>query len=307
MAGGLDSPGFGIAWNEELGLLVAGSENGALSYWRKDVTLGVRTAEHSAQVINNAHDGPVTAVATVGELFASGGFDGKVILWSLPAEKVLHALTAGGPVRALAAAPDGKTLASAGDDGVVQLWDAATGKPGDTLIGASDWLLAVAFSPDGKTVAAGSIDGRCYLWDLASTELLLEFSAVTPPMPNQKAMPAAAAALAFSPDGKTLAIGSADGQVYLFQIDGKFLRALTGHTSGVTAVAFHPTGTMLASASKDRTLRLWTPANGQMVKALEGHTAWVQGLAFLAHGSRLASVGADHTVRLWDLSDPAKK
>jgi WD40 repeat protein len=75
----------------------------------------------------------------------------------------------------------------------------------------------------------------------------------------------------------------------------------------VTALAFHPTGTLLVSGSRDRTVRLWNPANGQPYKALEGHTAWVQGVTLFAQGTRLASVSADHTVRLWDLSDPAKK
>ena len=63
---------------------------------------------------------------------------------------------------------------------------------------------------------------------------------------------------------------------------------------------------MLVSASKDRTIRLWNPANGQPLKSLEGHTAWVQGVTFLANGARLATVGADQTVRLWDLTEPKK-
>jgi WD40 repeat protein len=307
--GGLDGPGFGIAWNEDLGLLVAACEKEALCYWNSDVALGVRHSDHSASVVKGGHHGPVTAVVAAGDTFASGGFDGKVVIWSLPAEKVLHTLTAGGPVRALAAAPDGKTVASAGDDAVVQLWDVATGKAGAKLTGAADWLLSVAFSPDGKTVVAGAINGHCYSWDVATAKTVLDVPAVTPPVPNQPPpTPTAVTALAFAADGKTLAAGGADGQVYLFSFpDGKFVRALTGHTSAVTSVAFHPTGTLIVSGSKDRTLRLWTPANGQMVKTLEGHTAWVQGVTFLAQGTRLASVSADHTVRLWDLTEPVKK
>ena len=308
-AGGLDGPGFGVAWNEDLGLLVAACENEALCYWRKDVALGVRTSDSSASIVKGGHQGPVTAVVAVGEHFASGGFDGKVILWNLPAEKVLHTLTAGGPIRALASSPDGMTLASAGDDAVVQLWDVASAKAGVKLTGAGDWLLSVAFSPDGKMIAAGTINGRCLLWDLASGKKTLDIPASAPAVANQPPPEAAAVnALAFSPDGKTLAAGGADGHIYLFTVaDGKFLRVLTGHTSAVTAVVFHPTGTLLVSASKDRTLRLWTPATGQLIKALGGHTAWVQGVTFLAQGTRLASVSADHTVRLWDLTDPAKK
>jgi WD40 repeat protein len=309
LAGGLDGPGFGVAWSEDLGLLVVACENQALCYWHKDVALGVRTSEMSANVVKGGHHGPVTAVAVANETIASGGFDGKVVLWNLPAEKVLHTLSAGAPVRALAASPDGKTLASAGDDAVVHLWDVAAGKESSKLTGAADWLLSVAYAPDGKTVAAGAIDGHWYLWDAASGKKTLEGLTVAAPAPNQPAPPSTAAtAIAFAPDGKSFAVGGADGQVYLFNVaDGKFLRVCTGHTSAVTSVAFHPTGTLLVSGSKDRTVRLWTPGDGKLVKALEGHTAWVQGVTFLAQGTRIASAGADHTVRLWDLTEPMKK
>jgi WD40 repeat protein len=116
-------------------------------------------------------------------------------------------------------------------------------------------------------------------------------------------------ALAFSPDSKQVAVGGSDAGIYLFQAtDGKFVRAMAaGHTSSITALAFHPNNTLLVSASKDRTVRLWNPANGQLYKALEGHTAWVQGVTFFAQSTRLASVGADQSVRLWDLSEPPKK
>ena len=309
VGGGLDGPGFGIAWNEDLGLLVAACENGDLCYWHKDVALGVRASDNSASIVNGGHHGPVTAVVAAGDVFVSGGYDRKVVVWGLPAEKILHTMTAGGPVRSLAAAPDGKKVASAGDDAAVQLWDVAAGKPGPKLTGAADWLLSVAFSPDGKTVAAGSVNGHWYSWDLATGQRAHDTATVVPAMPNKPPpTPTPVTALAFAADGKTLAAGGADGQVYLFSLpDGKFLRTLTGHTSAVTAVAFHPTGALLVSASKDRTLRLWNPANGQVIKTLEGHTAWVQGVTFLARGTRLASVSADHTVRLWDLTEPAKK
>jgi WD40 repeat protein len=307
-AGELDGPGVAIAYCDERRLLVAAGEHATLSCWRQDITLGVR-ASLSAGEQFHGHQSPITALVAGAGLVASGGADGKILLWDLPEGKILHTLTAAPFVRGLALAPDGKLLASVGDDAVVQLWDTATGKPGLKLAGAKDWLRAVAFSPDGKSVAAAGHDGRLRLWETATGKPLLDVSVTPPPPANTPATAAPViSALAFSPDSKTLAAGGSDAQVSLFQTaDGKLVRSLAGHTSAISAVAFHPGGAFLVSASKDRTLRLWNPANGQLIKALEGHTSWVQGVAFLHQGTRLASVSADQTVRLWDLTDPAKK
>src|SRR5207302_249859 len=74
----------------------------------------------------------------------------------------------------------------------------------------------------------------------------------------------------------------------------------------ITSLAFHPGGALLASAAKDRSVRLWNPATGQALKVLEGHTAWVQGIQFLSRGTRLASTGADQTIRVWGLDARTK-
>jgi WD40 repeat protein len=307
-AGGLDGPGFSIAYSEPTGLLIAACEGGTLRYFNRDVVLGVRVGDRPAGALRG-HAGPVIALAAAGNLVASGGVDGQVQLWSPPQDKPLHTLKLAGPVRAVALSPDGKVLAATGDDPAVQLWDTATGKPGTKLTGATDWGSALAFSPDGKTLAGGSFDGHWRLWEAGSGKKLQEGAAVAPPQPKMTPTPPSpVTAVAFGPDGKTLAVGSQDSQIYLFTVaDGKFVRAIPGHGSAVTSLVFHPAGAVLASASKDRTLRLWNPANGQALKMLEGHTAWAQGVTFLLQGTRLASVGADHTVRLWDLTDPAKK
>jgi WD40 repeat protein len=307
VAGGLDAAGLALAYLDGDGRLVAACDDGSLCYWDADVAMGVRSADSPPQALA-AHAGPVTAVVAAGHAIATGGADGKVRVWDMQAGKATQTFAVGGPARALAAAPDGKTLAvAAGEEPAVQLWG-VDGKAGPKLNGAKDWLLAVAFSPDGKQVAAGGYEGRWFLWETATGKKLADAEALAPPPPNTPARPPSpVTALAFAPDGKSLAVGGADGQVLLFGADGKFVRAMQGgHGSAVSGLAFHPTGAVLASSGKDRVVRLWSPANGQALKALEGHTAWAMGVVFLARGTRLASVGADQTVRLWDLTEPKK-
>ena len=78
------------------------------------------------------------------------------------------------------------------------------------------------------------------------------------------------------------------------------LQKLEGHTSSVQAIAFSQDGSLLASASADKTVRLWNPVTGQEVQKLEGYTSSVQTVVFSQDGSLLASTLYDQTVRLWN-------
>ncbi|WP_188298958.1 helix-turn-helix domain-containing protein [Streptomyces sp. CBMA156] len=108
--------------------------------------------------------------------------------------------------------------------------------------------------------------------------------------------------VAYAPDGRTLATGSADHTVKLWDTaTHRMLATLTGHGSSVMTVAFSPDGRTLASAGADRTVRLWDVASGRTTDVLAGHTGAVWSAAFSPDGRTLATGSADHTVRLWDV------
>ncbi|MFI1568484.1 NB-ARC domain-containing protein [Streptomyces sp. NPDC020490] len=77
-------------------------------------------------------------------------------------------------------------------------------------------------------------------------------------------------------------------------------RALTGHTKAVVSVAIAPDGTWLATASIDKTVRIWDRATGTCTTTLTGHTNAVRSVAIAPDGTWLATTSRDKTVRIWD-------
>lgn len=108
--------------------------------------------------------------------------------------------------------------------------------------------------------------------------------------------------VAFAPDGKTLASGSQEGTVKLWDVaTRRALATLKGGAGNVASIAFAPDGKVLAVGSTDGTIKLWDVATRRQVAALKGHSKWVTSVVFAPDGKTLASGARDGAVKLWGL------
>ena len=100
-------------------------------------------------------------------------------------------------------------------------------------------------------------------------------------------------------NGESLAIGSSNGEIYLFQGQGRSI--CKGHTHWVCSIAFSPDGQKFASGSEDQTIRIWDIKTSKFLSTLEGHSSCVRSVTFSDDGKLLASGSEDGTVKIWNV------
>jgi len=186
-----------------------------------------------------------------GQTVLSGSFDRTIQAWD-PTTGVVRYILRGHSqaIQDLALGPDGRTLASASRDKTCILWDLPGGRPRATLRGHTGPINTVAFSSDGRTLATSSDDNTVRLWDAATGS----------PRGILEGHIDAVYGLAFGTDGR-LASSGWDKTIRLWDpASGQTLLVLKRHAGRIRHIKFSPDGRTLASASDDRTLKLWEAA-----------------------------------------------
>ncbi len=157
---------------------------------------------------------------------------------------------------------------------------------------ALDAIWAVATSLNGQYWAAGSRRGEVRVWREGGKLLHLAWQAHT----------STVATLAFSPNGGTLATGSWDGAIKLWDLESGTLLWTSWQTNNIQRLAFAPDGRTLASSGADAVIQLLDAHRGTHQRTLTGHSGPVYALAWSPDGNLLASGGFDTHIRLWDFS-----
>ncbi len=245
-------------------------------------------------------------------------------------------------MRGLAFSPDGTRLAGA-TGRTVRLWDAYRGKELRAYKGHDAAVVSVAFSPDGTRLASLSQEGTVKVWDAGLQQESFDLRNKGRPArvafsANDRIVSTdddfhvkvwdvgsgketlsfngrgRLAALACSPDGRRIVTGAQaqnlqTGLLDRFEVSvwdigtGRNLFTYQGHTDWVTCVACSPDNALIASGSRDGTVRVHDAMTGREVHVLRGHEGWVNAVAFSPLDKQLVSVGNDSTGRAWDLAD----
>jgi dipeptidyl aminopeptidase/acylaminoacyl peptidase len=233
-----------VAWSPDGRRLVSASNDGALKIWDAETGRELRTLRHEPP---KGEDVSVYSVVWSGDgkLIASGNGDRTVSLWDAQEGREVRALkgSEGFNVFSLAFSPDGRRLASAASGRKVVVWDVATGDVAASLAetpaqGADDIMQSVAWSPDGRLVAAGGArvyrglsryNGRVVVWDAETGRELRAADASAE----------GTSAVAFSPDGGTIATGSEDAVLKLWRAPSlEVLRVFGGHGAQKNSARF---------------------------------------------------------------------
>jgi WD40 repeat protein len=208
-----------------------------------------------------------------------------------------------GPQQALAITADGWKLAGGDANGVVTLWDIATGNL--TLqLNHRGPILSLAFSPDGKWLAVGTAKpagepaDTVWIYDVRSNG------------PHQNFGRGAAAALAWSADSRWLAAGLDDGTVLVSEAGSdREPRQIRLSPSGITALDFHPSGQFMASAHANKRVLIFKFPTGERLTTCEPAVPpnprfprVIERVAFDGKGTRLAAAYAEGEFSIWDTS-----
>jgi WD40 repeat protein/energy-coupling factor transporter ATP-binding protein EcfA2 len=307
---------FSVAFNHDSTLLASSSSDTSIRLWN------VPSGEPFGETLKGGIDWVLSVdfSPSAENILASGGTQGRILLWKQPPKAVLQkpkkelirnlegpSANFGcgilsengeklGQVGSVGFSPDGGQLAAGLADGGIMFWDVTTGQMLATILEHSGCVRSVAYSPSGGILASGTQEGSIVLLDTQTREVLRTLEHGAP-----------VNSVAFPTNGELLASAGEDQTILLWDLN-------TGEPRNITPIfdqekpatslslAFSPDSRFLASGMSDNKILLFDIPSGNIVQELLGHSEPVKSVAFSGDGKKLASGSADGTIVIWDIA-----
>ena len=187
---------------------------------------------------------------------------------------------------------------SSSEDGSVKIWDPRVGAASVRDYDARAAVACVVLHPNQAELISGDSSGCVRVWDLASNKCVNELvpEGDTP-----------ISCIAVAADASLVVAANFNGNAFFWTPssgdDGTFVpvKKLRAHKAYITRCCFSPDVRFFATASSDRTLKLWNTHDVSLAASLAGHTRWVWDASFSADSSYVVTVSSDATAKLWDI------
>lgn len=275
-------------------LFVAGDESGTVKLWEGDDWSQKAkefkpkgAGQHNIRSVAFSKDGQKIGVGTVEGIvyvFATEGFPAN------PQRLSLHK----GPVTEIRFTDNNTLYTSSGDSTIQQVSLAGGVMKSTVLVKAGSRIMSIRISPDGSKIAAAEENGKLLLVDGLATaapqkrELLIVKELIK--------------SVEFSRDGKYLACGTNEGNIYLFESARQYTnpQKVKAHQSPVYAISFKDDNSLLATGAGNGEIKVWHTNNFLLEPLLlSGNDSWVWDMRFMTNGNQLVSAGADRSIRKW--------
>ncbi len=267
--------------------------------------------EEKGAIELKGHTGAVIGVSAFGANWATAGADKTIRFWAADGKQTGAYLTGTAEITGFAARSDGQGAFTASADGALRYWQPPQAQP-KAFPALKDAITAFHATTDAGTVLVATADKAVILGSTSNNQVAGTFAGAKGQVD----------AVALSPDAQTVAAGCADGQLILWDRQGKVKAEVPAHTGGVTGIAFAANQPILFTAGADGTVKGWDwPLDPKKkVKDKDGkerdakltkyefkaHTGKVTALLVHPGSGQILTAGADKLVRVWDATKPEK-
>ncbi len=286
---------FGLAWHPDGDRIVSSSDTSG-----EVLITNARTGELE-QLLPLAQ-GSIQALAysKFGRMLGTSGINGVIRVYGLEERTQVTLANGARSSQPIAFASDVDLLAATADQpGRIVLFNLTRVVEPEVLFSVQGAARTVAISPGLGKIAAGSSTGQLTMWNRQRGRYLWE----------EEIAGGGIAALAFDGRGEMLAVSSSSATSPTIELrdaqDSSLLHTLSGHTDMVTALAMQPAGTLLASISRDGTLRLWESTRGETIRTIpaddEREDTTFTSITFSPDGTLLAAGTSHGRITFWDM------